>query len=115
MKKTRIETSHKELRRVPTGKLLPCPGEAHSNLYIDNCMLCMPRWGQIEELAPIDLAEARREGLAVRLGDLTDEQWVEIQALIASGAARREEAWEVKRNARGAVLVESHYFVAVFS
>lgn len=26
---------------------LPCNGEAHSNAYIDNCMICMPRWGVI--------------------------------------------------------------------
>lgn len=22
-----------------------CEGEAHSNPYIDNCMVCAPRWG----------------------------------------------------------------------
>ncbi len=25
----------------------PCPGEAHGNPYIDNCMVCAPRWGRI--------------------------------------------------------------------
>lgn len=23
-----------------------CEGEAHSNVYIDNCMLCSPNWGE---------------------------------------------------------------------
>ncbi len=26
---------------------IPCPGEAHSNPHIDNCMLCAPLWGKI--------------------------------------------------------------------
>ena len=25
----------------------PCPGEAHSNPNIDNCMVCAPRWGVV--------------------------------------------------------------------
>jgi hypothetical protein len=28
--------------------LIECPGEAHSNPYIDNCSVCAPRWGYIE-------------------------------------------------------------------
>jgi hypothetical protein len=24
-----------------------CTGEAHSNAFIDNCMVCMPMWGQV--------------------------------------------------------------------
>lgn len=24
---------------------IDCPGEAHENPYIDNCMICAPRWG----------------------------------------------------------------------
>lgn len=26
---------------------IPCPGEAHSNPFIDNCWTCAPRWGVI--------------------------------------------------------------------
>lgn len=26
---------------------ITCTGEAHSNPYIDNCMVCAPEWGQI--------------------------------------------------------------------
>ena len=29
------------------GLLEECHGEAHSNPYIDNCGVCMPRWGVI--------------------------------------------------------------------
>ena len=27
--------------------LTPCPGEAHSNPFIDNCHTCAPRWGWV--------------------------------------------------------------------
>lgn len=27
--------------------LVDCDGEAHSNLHIDNCMACAPRWGKV--------------------------------------------------------------------
>ena len=37
--------------RVETGLGL-CPGEAHKNAFIDNCMLCAPRWGQVMTYAP---------------------------------------------------------------
>jgi len=30
------------------GMLVPCTGEAHGNAFIDNCMVCMPRWGWVE-------------------------------------------------------------------
>lgn len=33
--------------RSPLAPLEPCGGEAHSNPYTDNCMLCAPRWGWI--------------------------------------------------------------------
>lgn len=32
----------------PGFHFVPCPGEAHSNAHIDNCMLCAPRWGLVE-------------------------------------------------------------------
>ncbi len=25
----------------------PCDGEAHSNAFIDNCMICAPLWGRM--------------------------------------------------------------------
>lgn len=30
------------------GLLMACHGEAHSNPFIDNCGVCMPRWGLVE-------------------------------------------------------------------
>ncbi len=33
---------------------IPCPGEAHSNAFIDHCMLCSPRWGVL--VVPADSA-----------------------------------------------------------
>ena len=35
---------------------IPCPGEAHSNAYIDHCGICMPRWGVL--VVPADSAAA---------------------------------------------------------
>ena len=35
-----------------TTALIECTGEAHSNPYIDHCMMCAPRWGQREILVP---------------------------------------------------------------
>lgn len=37
-----------------TTELIPCTGEAHSNPYIDHCMMCAPRWGQREVLKVIE-------------------------------------------------------------
>jgi hypothetical protein len=31
-------------------ELRPCNGEAHGNPFIDHCMVCMPRWGEMEVL-----------------------------------------------------------------
>lgn len=35
-------------RRTPRrpASVIKCTGEAHSNMYIDNCMVCAPRWGE---------------------------------------------------------------------
>lgn len=33
------------LAKLPPALLVPCPGEAHTTIYIDHCMLCAPRWG----------------------------------------------------------------------
>ena len=43
--------------------LVECTGAAHSNIYIDNCAMCMPRWGVVE--IPIQYAtlEAYRDAL----------------------------------------------------
>jgi hypothetical protein len=60
--------------RKPTGRDIPCPGEAHSNAHIDHCMLCLPRWGVIAEVEPLlnaeRLAEVLAQGFVVWLGDI---------------------------------------------
>lgn len=45
------------------GFLVKCNGEAHSNPFIDNCMVCMPRWGvhEIRNVADFDRAIAKAE------------------------------------------------------
>lgn len=30
-----------------------CTGEAHSNAFIDNCMVCAPRWGFVGAKEPV--------------------------------------------------------------
>lgn len=44
--------------------LIECEGEAHSNPYIDNCMMCAPRWGWREVKAEAELDRLRRIELA---------------------------------------------------
>ena len=53
--------------RVEVG-LVPCTGEAHSNAFIDNCMVCAPRWGEMMSYEPMTPA-ACQEGFAVPYGD----------------------------------------------
>lgn len=44
----------------------PCPGEAHSNAFIDNCGCCLNhRWGFVHTYAPVDVVEATKLGYAV--------------------------------------------------
>jgi len=41
----RLETIRELTERARLTPLQPCTGEAHSNPHIDNCSVCMPRWG----------------------------------------------------------------------
>jgi len=69
-------------RRPKTGRLIPCPGEAHSNPFIDHCGTCMPRWGKVEEEAPLDLQAAKAAGQAVSFdSDITPEIAKEIESM----------------------------------
>lgn len=55
-----------------SGILIPCPGEAHSNGFIDHCSVCMPRWGWVEKIPMQIRAEVLKEqpgtAIPVRLG-----------------------------------------------
>jgi len=70
--------------RAKTGRLIPCPGEAHTNPYIDNCGLCAPRWGLVEELEPklsLERAvELTAAGYDVASSDLNDEAYKTLYA-----------------------------------
>lgn len=58
---------------VVAGKAV-CPGEAHSNPYIDYCALCAPGWGLIAVHKVLTLADVKAElakGKVVPVG-LTD-------------------------------------------
>ena len=43
-----------EHAKLVTTGLVPCTGEAHSNPYIDHCMMCAPYWGMREVLVAIE-------------------------------------------------------------
>jgi len=77
-----------EYEQKKTGRMIPCPGEAHSNPFIDNCGICMPGWGEVEELAPIDIEDAKKRRLDLPAPDLDDAQMKDMMA--------REKAGEVK-------------------
>lgn len=75
-----IETDHplrgqeiEVYKRGKTGNLIPCDGEAHSNARIDDCSVCAPRWGKVEEDAPVDFEAARALG-AIDVCDLSDPE-----------------------------------------
>lgn len=78
----------REYVRAKTGRLIPCPGEAHRNPHIDNCGFCAPRWGEIDELAPIDFFDARESGLDVRIPDIEEHwEWEMMMAIRSAGFA----------------------------
>jgi len=84
-----IERARKnEAQRQPTGRMIPCPGEAHSNPFIDNCGTCAPRWGTIPELAPLDLDAARKAKADIPCGELSEEQHKIVLADVKAGRAR---------------------------
>lgn len=88
-----------EYVREKTGRMLPCSGEAHKNIHIDHCMVCLGgTWGQVEELAPIDLEAAKAARLDVPMPSLSDAEFHKMQGKIATGEAagvdvRRGNSW----------------------
>ena len=80
--------------RKPTGRLVPCPGAAHSNPHIDNCSICAPKWGQVAEVeSPLTVEQivaACAEGFDVSAADMSDDA---LDTLIAAGVklVNREE------------------------
>lgn len=78
----RIATALTEYAQRKTGRMVPCPGEAHQpGTETDHCLRCLPRWGQVEELTPIDLEEARAALQDVPVGDLDEGTLALAQAL----------------------------------
>jgi hypothetical protein len=60
--------------RSYTGRMLKCPGEAHSNIFIDHCGVCLGYgWGKLPEYAPVDMNEAWEKGLTVMADAAPDE------------------------------------------
>jgi hypothetical protein len=50
---------------------MKCEGEAHSNLYVDNCMICAPRWGKYPTCP--DCTGRIREGRRSKTGTCMNE------------------------------------------
>jgi hypothetical protein len=44
-RQTPAAIEHDLKERFGIEPITKCNGEAHSNPFIDNCMVCMPRWG----------------------------------------------------------------------
>lgn len=70
-----------------------CPGDAHSNPYIDNCMICLSnRWGFVRTYARVNVLEATSNGFAVAVNDTdhrtSPEHRATIDNLEKSGAIR---------------------------
>ena len=82
------KASRREARRAKTGRLVECHGAAHSNPMIDNCSICAPRWGEIEELAPLDIARAMKEKRDIPFPALSRAQCEEVRYLEASGSVK---------------------------
>lgn len=105
--KRMIDTEYgkfEEAQREKTGRLVPCPGEAHENPFIDNCGICAPRWGEVEEVKPIDIDGAREKKQALPLPLLTSDQFKVVHEM----TLRKElvVTWGRYRNAS--------YFVALW-
>lgn len=71
--------------RKKTGRLVPCPGEAHDPRVggmIDNCSICAPRWGEVEEKEPkltLDqVVAACYAGLDVDVSDIALDAFLAI-------------------------------------
>lgn len=60
-----LPESHTLLGYIRKGyRLEPCPGAAHSNPHIDNCMLCAPLWGWIVVAADEASDQCKEHGCA---------------------------------------------------
>lgn len=82
----------------------PCPGEAHSNAYIDNCGTCLlHRWGFVPDTT-FDLDAAKAVG-AVRCSDVPDELWE-----AAERAAKGRVPVVLARKGKATVLCEIFVF-----
>lgn len=90
--------------RRPTGRLLPCPGEAHGNPFIDNCMLCAPRWGEVAEYEPPRLADVTDAGLAVQVA-ATREGRSEWNEALVEGRIAMVHVTETRRTSRSSYYV----------
>ncbi len=74
-----------EYKRKKTGRKIPCPGEAHSNPHIDHCGICLPGWGEIDELAEIDFEAAKNARQDIPLPGLTSAQYKMMEARSDAG------------------------------
>ncbi len=76
----------KEYVREKTGRQISCPDESHEDQDSDECELCGMR-GQVDELAPVDLAKAIAEGLDVNVDDLDEAQLEKVEEMIQRSEA----------------------------
>jgi hypothetical protein len=87
----------KKFKRVPAKEkgLVRCPGEAHTNPYIDHCMLCLrSKWGWMKEYEVITPAECMT-GKAVAYTDS------DVPAFIAAHAVGKVALVHMTQKFRG--------------
>lgn len=78
-----------ECQRKPTGNMIPCEGDNGREYHwaMDYCTICAPNWGIVPEYGPVDVEQAKRDGLAVAYGNIPDEMFASVQSDVKAGRA----------------------------
>jgi hypothetical protein len=79
---------------------VPCTGAAHSNVYIDNCGVCAPRWGVVmvpREFATLGEMRDAREALLDLLIMVRDEAFAMTAVHRAGNSALYHELRAIER------------------
>lgn len=88
---------------------IKCNGEAHRNPWIDNCPVCMPRWGWI---VTIDPKPSKLAGLRVtRLNKYTGS-WLSLYNAEEAGLDSSDGKWTTVCEAHGTICNHKTFDIA---
>ncbi len=105
-RKAAIAGTPVEYPREKTGRMIPCTGQAHQpDVVQDHCMVCMPRWGEVEEIAPMDFVRAEANLWDVPFPGMDSGQNVLARELEEAGRARRIEVTRTYKGGTHSYLV----------